>query len=164
MLHERALELRTHLFGPKSHVTAENLRLLAYLEAKQGNHERAAGLAEQACELTRQFLGEQHSETLLCMEVLGMVNWLGGQDRLARQRLTALYDALKQRWGEGHRLHCRLPAHTRAGGVATGGRSGGQGGARAGVAGRYGVSRASGGSVHDARLGADGVGIASHQG
>jgi tetratricopeptide (TPR) repeat protein/transcriptional regulator with XRE-family HTH domain len=100
-LHKRAYAIRAGLFGAHSPIACENLRFLGLLRCEDGRCEGLLDLQQANASLQHRF-GENHVETVLVRQSLGIAYyWQGDYDR-AERTLHEAWTDWEQLFGTGH--------------------------------------------------------------
>jgi tetratricopeptide (TPR) repeat protein/transcriptional regulator with XRE-family HTH domain len=97
-LQQKALAIRTRLYGDESHVPAENWRMQGIYLMRTGDTSSGLFKLERALTLTQQHLVPGHDEITLCLEALGIGYWYMG----AVDKAQALLIESLACWGHTH--------------------------------------------------------------
>ncbi len=101
-LHEKALRMRTAVYGGKHLYVAQVLGALARLRSDQGRHAEALTLASRALEIDRELLEPGHPEMIWPLRAMGIALLNAGRSAEAEPYLRQSLEILKKTQAPGY--------------------------------------------------------------
>ncbi len=101
-LHEKALRMRTAVYGEKHLYVAQVLGALARLRSDQGRHAEALSLAARAVEIDRELLEPGHPEMIWPLRAMGIALLNAGRSAEAEPYLRESLETLRKTQAPGY--------------------------------------------------------------